>query len=62
MALPATKADEDAWRAGYSPRDASASLPRGGAKAPRGLKPTLQASSTERFRRIRLATYSFGAE
>ena len=32
MALPATKADEDAWRAGFSPREASASLPWGGAK------------------------------
>ena len=33
MALPATKADEDAWRAGFSPREGSASLPWGGAKA-----------------------------
>ena len=30
-----------AWRAGFSPREALASRPGGGAKAPRGLKPAL---------------------
>jgi hypothetical protein len=30
------------WRAGFSPREALASLPKGGAKAPRGLKSALQ--------------------
>jgi len=33
------------WRVGFSPREASASLPTSGAEAPRGLKPALQSAS-----------------
>ena len=40
-----------AWRVGFSPREALASLGDGGAKAPRGLKPALQSVFKGRSKR-----------